>query len=318
MLPTLHIDPQSPYAYLAASRARCVLGVPPRLRVVLLGVLFARRGRGSWAHTPERAANVAEVERRAAAYGLPPLRWPAGWPADSVAPARAATWALREGAAAAYLAAYWRHVFAGGAPPADPDTLAAAARDAGLDDARLLGGLADPAVKAALRESTDAAWARGVRIVPTLERDGALHPGDDALDRLAPTADVTARPLADMERTLRGAMRKVRAELGITAFGVQTIDLPPGFDRAPTHDHAADGQEELYLALRGGGELVLAGGARVPLAPDRPVRVGPRESRRLVAGPDGLRVLVVGGVPGRPYAPTPLTELGALDPMRRA
>ena len=66
-------DLASPYAYLAVARAASVLGSEPVLRPVLAGAIFGYRGRGSWALTPERAAGEAEIERRAAAYGL--RRW---------------------------------------------------------------------------------------------------------------------------------------------------------------------------------------------------------------------------------------------------
>ena len=47
-------------------------------------------------------------------------------------------------------------------------------------------------------------------------------------------------------------MPRVRAELRITAFGVQVVDLPPNSgELAPEHDHEHDGQEELYLLLSG-------------------------------------------------------------------
>lgn len=49
-------------------------------------------------------------------------------------------------------------------------------------------------------------------------------------------------------------MRKVRAELGLTSFGVQTVDLPPDSTHHPWHDHAQDGQEEMYIALQPGTE----------------------------------------------------------------
>ena len=57
-------------------------------------------------------------------------------------------------------------------------------------------------------------------------------------------ADATCKRIDEMEATFRGSMRKVRAELGLTSFGVQTIDLPPDSTRHPWHDHAEDGQEE--------------------------------------------------------------------------
>jgi len=92
----LYYDLASPYAYLAVARAPDVLGSEPELQPILLGAIFGYRGRGSWAHTPERAAGEAEIERRAAAYGLPPVVWPDGWPLNSLAAMRAATHAKRE------------------------------------------------------------------------------------------------------------------------------------------------------------------------------------------------------------------------------
>jgi quercetin dioxygenase-like cupin family protein len=127
--------------------------------------------------------------------------------------------------------------------------------------------------------------------------------------------DVTSKSLDEMEATFRGSMRKVRAELGITSFGVQTIDLLPGSTRHPWHDHVDDGQEEMYLALEGSGEIELESGERFPLQGDHLVRVGPAERRRVLAGPDGMRMLIIGGIPSRPYEPWHRTVLGAPDPL---
>ncbi len=45
------------------------------------------------------------------------------------------------------------------------------------------------------------------------------------------------------------------------------------------------------------------------------IRVGPGISRKLWPGEQGVRVLVVGGYPGRPYAAPEVTRLGAPDPL---
>ena len=42
--------------------------------------------------------------------------------------------------------------------------------------------------------------------------------------------------------------RKVRRELGVNAFGVNAIVMPPGYEGGP---HFHDEQEELYIILRG-------------------------------------------------------------------
>jgi mannose-6-phosphate isomerase-like protein (cupin superfamily) len=118
----------------------------------------------------------------------------------------------------------------------------------------------------------------------------------------------------EMEAVYRGAFKKARAELGITSFGVQVIDLPPNADRYPEHDHAEDGQEELYVTLSGGGEIEIEG-ERFPIGQETLVRVGSGTKRKLYSGADGIRVLVVGGVPGSPYEVRESTELGQPDPM---
>jgi 2-hydroxychromene-2-carboxylate isomerase len=180
-MPTLYYDLASPYAYLAFTRAAAVLGEPPTLRPVLAGAIFVARGHGSWAHTEARAENVAEVERRAKAYGLSPIAWPPGWPPNALHAMRAVVWAERaHGAGEAFSRAAFHAAFAKGADLGDVEALRAVATEVGLEG--VADGIADPAVKAALRAATDSAIARGVVGVPTLETaDGRLLFGDDRL-----------------------------------------------------------------------------------------------------------------------------------------
>jgi 2-hydroxychromene-2-carboxylate isomerase len=181
----LFYDLGSPYAYLAVERAERVLGVAPVLRPVLLGAIFAARGHGSWSQTEARDEGIAEVERRAAAYGLPPVRWPPGWPPDTLAAMRAAVWAERRGRGAPFARAAFRRAFAAGEDLADIAVLAAAAADAGLPAGDVAAAIADPAVKDDLRARTGAALALGVRGVPTLRAGGRLLYGDDRLEDAA-------------------------------------------------------------------------------------------------------------------------------------
>ncbi len=180
----LYYDLASPYAYLAVARAAGVLGTEPELRPVLVGAIFGYRGRGSWALTPERAAGEAEIERRAAAYGLPPLVWPEGWPVNSLQAMRAATWATGQGVGPAFARAAYRREFAEGRG-LGADVLVEAAEEAGLDPDALIAAIAHDAVKLALREATDAAWELGVQGVPTLEAGRRLYFGDDRLEEAA-------------------------------------------------------------------------------------------------------------------------------------
>ena len=184
-VPALYFDLGSPYAYLATERAERVLGVAPELRPVLLGAIFVARGHGSWSQTPERAARIGEVERRAAAYGLPPVRWPPGWPPNTLSAMRAAVWAAREGRGDAFARTAFRRAFARAEDLADVAVLADVAAEAGLDPAALAAAIADPAVKDDLRARTDAALALGVRGVPTLAVGDRLLYGDDRLEEAA-------------------------------------------------------------------------------------------------------------------------------------
>ena len=127
-------------------------------------------------------------------------------------------------------------------------------------------------------------------------------------------ADYAVRRIDDMEAIVRGSFKKARAELGITAFGLQVIDFPPNVDGYPEHDHSQDGQEEVYVVMRGDGEIDIEG-ERMPLDPETMVRVSAGTKRKLYPGGAGMRVLVVGGVPGEAYKVRDFTELGAPDPF---
>lgn len=129
-------------------------------------------------------------------------------------------------------------------------------------------------------------------------------------------SDYAVKRIDEMESTYMGGMKKARAELGVESFGMQVIDLPPNFDRYPAHDHSESGQEEVFVVLRGGGELQI-GDERVALEADSPVRVGPEETRKVVSGPEGIRLLALGGTPGQVYEAPDVTQLGAPDPMAR-
>lgn len=129
-------------------------------------------------------------------------------------------------------------------------------------------------------------------------------------------ADYAVRRIDEMEAIVRGSFKKARAELGVSSFGIQVIDMPPNVDAYPEHDHSQDGQEEVYVAMRGGGEIEIDG-ERHPIDAETMVRVSAGTKRKLYPGEEGMRVLVIGGVPGEAYAIRDYTELGAPDPFAR-
>jgi uncharacterized cupin superfamily protein len=130
-------------------------------------------------------------------------------------------------------------------------------------------------------------------------------------------SDYAVKKIDEMEAVYGGAFKRVRAELGAESFGMQIIDLPPNFEGYPEHDHAADGQEEVYFALRGGGEIEIAG-ERFPLDGDHVARVAAGTMRKVWPGADGIRILIVGGVPGGLYEAPDVSKLGEPDPMAAA
>ena len=124
------------------------------------------------------------------------------------------------------------------------------------------------------------------------------------------TAPYTASTIDGLPQLWDGLAKLVREGLGITAFGVQIMDLPPNYT-TDAHDETETGQEELYIALRGHGAVIIDD-AGVLLDGEHVVVVPPQTARTLTSGPDGLRVLCVGGTPGQPYSAPEWTE-GVLD-----
>jgi mannose-6-phosphate isomerase-like protein (cupin superfamily) len=122
------------------------------------------------------------------------------------------------------------------------------------------------------------------------------------------------KKIDDMEAVFLGAFKRVRAELGVESFGIQVIDLPPNYERYPEHDHGHDNQEEVFLVMRGRGEIEIDG-ERFPLDDNHVARVGPEAKRKVWPGEEGVRLVVLGGVPGELYSAPDVSKLGEPDPL---
>jgi hypothetical protein len=130
-------------------------------------------------------------------------------------------------------------------------------------------------------------------------------------------ADVTIAAIEEMEPIYDGVMRRARATLGVTAWGMQVLTLPANWEGYPAHNHDAKAQdpnqEEVYVPLAGSAVLE-ADGQTFDLRPGMMARVGPRQHRRILPGPDGIRFIALGGVPGS-FTPSAWSELGAPPPV---
>ena len=126
--------------------------------------------------------------------------------------------------------------------------------------------------------------------------------------------EYTVKRIDELEAIYGGSFKRARAELGVSSFGMQVLDLPPSVTGYPEHDHGQDGQEEVYVVLRGSADMEVSG-EHVTIDPETLVRVASGTKRKVVPGDKGVRLLVIGGIPGRVYEAPAVTELGAPDPM---
>jgi 2-hydroxychromene-2-carboxylate isomerase len=189
---TFYYDLGSPYAYLSAERISGLFNAAgleqPEWQPILLGGLFRHFDRGSWAQTEARAEGIAEIERRAAEYGLPPLVWPEVWPGEMLNAMRVATFAKQTGRTVSFSLAAFRQQFAAGKDLTDPDNVMIAAAATELHPRALESAVKTKGVKDALREATDAAAAAGVFGVPSVRVGEEVFWGDDRIEEAVAAA----------------------------------------------------------------------------------------------------------------------------------
>lgn len=192
---TFFLDFGSPYSYLAAERIEEVLGEPVAWMPVFLVGVFKATGRRSWVYSEDAASEWAEIERRLAERGLPPLALVEDWaeklmpratPARSTLLAqRVATAALDAGRERDFCRTLLRSVFRDAGDLTDEATVRAAATAAGVTTAAVDEALADPLGQERVRERTAAAVALGVDGVPTVVIGNDRFWGDDRLEDAA-------------------------------------------------------------------------------------------------------------------------------------
>jgi quercetin dioxygenase-like cupin family protein len=94
--------------------------------------------------------------------------------------------------------------------------------------------------------------------------------------------------------------RPAREALGVRAWGMNVIELDPACENYPAHRHTNDGQEEVYVVLRGSVVLLAADTERTLKEGDF-VRVAPDVDRKFVTRKEGATLLALGGTPGQAY-----------------
>ena len=185
--PRFYYDLFSVYAYLGSERIDSLIPDAEWRPIYLFG-LFKLNGRSSWVFSDQREARMREIEKRAAAYELPPIRWPDSFPADLVRLNRAATAANREGREREFSRLAFRAIYVDGVDASTTEHLHRLGAESGLDPDAFMAAIDGEEVKAQLRATTEEAHHLRVPGVPTVVIGGHVVWGDDRLEQAATLA----------------------------------------------------------------------------------------------------------------------------------
>lgn len=193
-------DVVSPFAYLSLPRLKdfpATIPIEP-LPVLLAGLLdhFGQRGPAEIA--PKRRFTYRFALWRARRLGIP-MRLP---PAHPFNPLPALRLIIASGAGLEAAQLVLQAAFGAGRDVSDPQVIAELARELSVADVQ--AALADPAVKARLRQNTEWASARGIFGVPTLLIGEEFFWGHDAIDM---ALDYVRDPRAFEDAAMRAAER---------------------------------------------------------------------------------------------------------------
>jgi 2-hydroxychromene-2-carboxylate isomerase len=169
--PVFYFDFSSPFAYLAATRIDAVLPQLPRWAPISMAFVTSAHERTPWSMREEaREPGKRECEERAAEYGLPPMRWPSGWPVESysLSALRAAYVAAAAGCLREFSRAAFERNFVAGSDLGTEADLRAVSEAVDLDPDHVLDEVRLPPVKEKLKLETENAICAGVFGVPTV------------------------------------------------------------------------------------------------------------------------------------------------------
>lgn len=191
--PRFYFDLSSPYAWLAAERIGSVLPRPPLWQPISFPFVLQATGKRPWSFEPNRSEDMGEIERRAAERGLPPVRWPQGWPIEtySLPALRAAVFAAESGQIEGFSLAAFRKQFTAGEGLNELETVLATAAAAGLDPEAVREAIQRDTIKERLKQATEAAIERGVTGIPTVQVGETLFWGDDRLEQAAAAVEAS-------------------------------------------------------------------------------------------------------------------------------
>ena len=113
-------------------------------------------------------------------------------------------------------------------------------------------------------------------------------------------SDFTILQIDEVETS--GNWLLARRSLGLTAFGMNIVDIAPG-DQIPEHDETERDQQEVFVVVSGAPEIVIEGEAH-ELAPGSMARLDPHLTRTVSnPGSEPARVLIVSAPRSSGYEP---------------
>jgi len=182
------LDFISPYTWLALERAEAFArehAVRWEIAPVVYGAILTARGLVGPVETPDKRRYTFMDVARSAARARVPFAGPPAHPFRSLDALRVMTLFANEPVAARLARALSHAAWSDGRDLTDAGVLSDVVGACGLDAKGLEQRIAAPAVKDALRASTERALAAGVFGVPTFLWNGELFWGHDRMDQLA-------------------------------------------------------------------------------------------------------------------------------------
>ena len=180
-----YFDFSSPYGYLASTEIDALAarhGRSVTWRPFVLGAAFKVTGQRALTEQPLRGDYARRDFARSARLLGVPFKMPEPFPFFALAASRACYWVEEPSQAKALAKAVYHAAFGEGRDITPVPVVAEIARGLGIEG--LEQGLEQPATKAALRDATDQALARGVFGSPFFFVDGEPFWGHDRLDQL--------------------------------------------------------------------------------------------------------------------------------------
>ncbi len=176
------ISPASYFAWMRLKELTEGTGANINYKPILLGGILKATGNTSPVTVPAKWEWIkTDFQRHADHYGIP-FQLNPHFIFSTVNAMRGALWALSNGQIESYNQAMFSAAWAQGEDLSSPEALREILTNAGFDPEQVADAMAQPQIKTALIEATDAAAKRGVFGAPTFFVNNEMFFGQDRMD----------------------------------------------------------------------------------------------------------------------------------------